>query len=78
MPVAGENQLLALLHRSYCSMVRAESSAAMLLSEDDTERQQVWSWWRRGREPVSEGQCGELDAECFPGLRVPTKAGKKS
>ncbi|HZA21312.1 MAG TPA: recombinase family protein, partial [Dehalococcoidia bacterium] len=31
------------------AMSRAESSAAMLLSEDDAERLQVWSWWRRGR-----------------------------
>ena len=43
VPAAGFRQLLA------CAMVRAESSAAMLLSDDDTERQQVWSWWRRGR-----------------------------
>jgi site-specific DNA recombinase len=31
------------------AMARAESSAAMLLSEDDAERLEVWSWWRRGR-----------------------------
>jgi hypothetical protein len=30
------------------AMSRAESSAAMLLSEDDAERLEVWSWWRRG------------------------------
>ena len=32
------------------AMSRAESSAAMLLSEDDAERLEVWSWWRRGVE----------------------------
>ena len=26
---------------------RAESPAAILLSEDDAERLKVWSWWRR-------------------------------
>jgi DNA-binding transcriptional regulator YiaG len=31
------------------AMTRAESSAALLLSEDDAERLEVWSWWRRGR-----------------------------
>jgi len=31
------------------AMPRAESTAVMLLSEDETERLQVWSWWRRGR-----------------------------
>ncbi len=31
------------------AMVRAEDSAAMLLSEDDSDRQHVWSWWTRGR-----------------------------
>jgi hypothetical protein len=31
------------------AMSRAESSAVMLLSEDDAERLEVWSWWRRGR-----------------------------
>ena len=34
-------------------VTRAESSAAILLSEDEAERLKVWSWWRRGREPVS-------------------------
>jgi site-specific DNA recombinase len=31
------------------AMTRAESTAVMLLSEDETERLKVWSWWRRGR-----------------------------
>ena len=31
------------------AMTRAESPCAMLLSEDETERLKVWSWWRRGR-----------------------------
>jgi site-specific DNA recombinase len=31
------------------AMSRAENSAAMLLSEDEAERLEVWSWWRRGR-----------------------------
>ena len=31
------------------AMQRAESFAATLLSEDETERLKVWSWWRRGR-----------------------------
>jgi hypothetical protein len=30
------------------AMSRADSSAAMLLSEDETEGLEVWSWWRRG------------------------------
>ena len=34
------------------AMVRAESSPAMLLSEGDTERLKVWSWWRRGRDEL--------------------------
>ena len=43
VPVAGFRRLLA------GALVRAESSAAMLLSEDDANRLKVWSWWRRGR-----------------------------
>ena len=31
------------------AMARAESPAATLLSEDESERLKVWSWWRRGR-----------------------------
>ncbi|MDA0735479.1 MAG: recombinase family protein [Chloroflexi bacterium] len=31
------------------AMSRAESPAAVLLSEDESERLKVWSWWRRGR-----------------------------
>jgi len=31
------------------AMSRAESSAVLLLSEDETRRAKVWSWWRRGR-----------------------------
>ena len=31
------------------AMARSESAAVMLLSEDETERLRVWSWWRRGR-----------------------------
>jgi hypothetical protein len=31
------------------AMKHTENSACMLLSQDDTERLQVWSWWRRGR-----------------------------
>ncbi|MFQ6026960.1 MAG: recombinase family protein [Dehalococcoidia bacterium] len=31
------------------AMTKAASSAALLLSEDETERLKVWSWWRRGR-----------------------------
>ncbi len=42
-PVAGFRRLLE------GAMVKAESSAAMLLSEDDADRLKVWSWWRRGR-----------------------------
>ena len=30
------------------AMARSESTAVMLLSEDETERLKVWSWWRRG------------------------------
>jgi hypothetical protein len=43
VPVPGFRRLLE------GAMSRAESSAAMLLSEDDAERLEVWSWWRRGR-----------------------------
>ena len=32
------------------AMVWAESPAAMLLSEDDADWQNVWSWWRQARE----------------------------
>ena len=31
------------------AMMTAESPAAMLLSEDESDRLKVWSWWRRGR-----------------------------
>ena len=31
------------------AMVVTKSPAALLLSEDETERMKVWSWWRRGR-----------------------------
>ena len=52
------------------AMARAESTAVMLLSEDDTERLKVWSWWRRGRvfwtQPVNtvwvNHRDGQLDA----------------
>lgn len=43
VPAAGLRRLLE------CAMVQAESPAAMLLSEDNADRQHVWSWWRRGR-----------------------------
>ena len=43
VPVAGFRRLLE------GAMVTAESSAAMLLSEDDVDSLKVWSWWRRGR-----------------------------
>ncbi len=43
VPAAGFRRLLAV------AMVTAESSAAMLLSDDDADRLKVWSWWRRGR-----------------------------
>jgi hypothetical protein len=33
-------------------MVRAEDPAVILMSEEDTERLKVWSWWRRGRVEV--------------------------
>ncbi len=42
VPVAGFRRLLAR------GMVATESSAAMLLSEDDVDSLKVWSWWRRG------------------------------
>ena len=45
-PTAGFRRLLT------GAMVAAEGSAVMLLSEDDTDRQQVWSWWRRGRDEL--------------------------
>ena len=35
------------------AMARAESPAATLLSEDESERLKVWSWWRRGRGELS-------------------------
>ena len=31
------------------AIARAGSSALVLLSEDETDRLKVWSWWRRGR-----------------------------
>jgi len=31
------------------AMAKSESAAMMLLSQDETERLKVWSWWRRGR-----------------------------
>ena len=31
------------------AMTNSESSALVLLSEDETERLKDWSWWRRGR-----------------------------
>ena len=31
------------------AMATAESCAAILLSEDDADGLEVWSWWRRGR-----------------------------
>ena len=31
------------------AVARAESTAVVLLSGDETERMKVWSWWRRGR-----------------------------
>ena len=31
------------------AMTKSQSPAAMLLSEDEAERLEVWSWWRRGR-----------------------------
>ena len=31
------------------AIARAESAALTLHSQDETERLQVWSWWRRGR-----------------------------
>ena len=31
------------------AMARAESATLTLHSQDETERLQVWSWWRRGR-----------------------------
>jgi len=43
VPAAGFRRLLE------GAMARAEDSAVMLLSEDETDRQRVWSWWRRGR-----------------------------
>ena len=56
VPAAGFRQLLV------GAMVQAGNPAAMLLSEDDTDRQHVWSWWRRGREPVSKGSVAEAGA----------------
>ena len=31
------------------AMMAAENPAVMLLSEDESDRLKVWSWWRRGR-----------------------------
>ncbi len=31
------------------AMTKSQSPTAMLLSEDEAERLEVWSWWRRGR-----------------------------
>ena len=31
------------------AMARSETAAVTLLSQDETERVKVWSWWRRGR-----------------------------
>ena len=43
VPAAGFRRLLE------GAMMAAESPAAMLLSEDESDRLKVWSWWRRGR-----------------------------
>ncbi len=43
VPAAGFRRLLE------GAMMTAESPAAMLLSEDESDRLKVWSWWRRGR-----------------------------
>ena len=48
VPVTGFRRLLE------GAMVRAESSAVTLLSEGETERLKVWSWWRRGRVECSQ------------------------
>ncbi len=35
------------------AMTKIQSPAAILLSEDEAERLEVWSWWRRGRVDLS-------------------------
>jgi len=36
------------------AMTKSQSPAATLLSEDETERLKVWSWWRWGRGEFSK------------------------
>ena len=62
------------------AIVSANSPALTLLSEDETERLKVWSWWRRGRVelPVQKtsrlGCTTSLVGTYFSLLRVPTDA----
>ena len=48
------------------AVARAESTAVMLISEDETERLRVWSWWRRGRVELPVQKSRQLG--CTTGL----------
>ena len=55
------------------AMTRAKSPSAMLLSEDETERLEVWSWWRRGRVelPVQTGHSSDRAKSTIEQLYFP-------